>query len=68
MLVNRAAPADVASAISADHPVRIAEDALYPVQFAIPSMVRAGRNGAPNVGAVHPNSPWTAAVAAAVAR
>lgn len=61
ILVNRAAPRDTATAISAHLPVQITEDTLYPVQFAIPSMVQAGRDGAPNVGAVHPNSPWTAA-------
>ena len=64
ILVNRKAALDTASAISTRHPVLITEDALYPVQFAIPSMVQAGQDGAPNVGAVHPNSPWSAAVAA----
>lgn len=61
ILVNRAATPDTATAISANHPVQIAEDSLYPVKFAIPSLVQAGRDGAPNIGAVHPNSPWTAA-------
>jgi gamma-glutamyltranspeptidase/glutathione hydrolase len=64
ILVNRLATTDTATAISAEYPVQITEDLLYPVQFAIPSIVQAGRDGAPNVGAVHPNSPWAAAVAA----
>lgn len=63
ILVNRAAAAATASAVAANHPVQITEDSLYPVQFAIPSVVQAGRDGAPNVGAVHPNNPWTKAVA-----
>ncbi|WP_298919043.1 gamma-glutamyltransferase [uncultured Roseobacter sp.] len=64
VLINRRAPTDTATAISAYHPVQITEDSLYPVQFAIPSLVRRGADGAPNEGAVHPTSPWTAAVAA----
>lgn len=62
VLVNRRAALDTASVISATHLVQITEDSLYPVQFAIPSMVQAGQGGAPNIGAVHPNSPWTRAV------
>jgi gamma-glutamyltranspeptidase/glutathione hydrolase len=61
ILVNRTASTDTASAIAEHHPVQITEDSLYPVQFAIPSLVQAGRDGAPNTGAVHPNNPWTAA-------
>ncbi|MCV6585290.1 MAG: gamma-glutamyltransferase [Marinibacterium sp.] len=60
IVINRAARPDIASAVAAHHAVQIAEDSLYPVQFAIPSMVQAGRDGAPNIGAVHPNTPWTA--------
>ncbi len=63
ILVNRLATTDTATAISSMYPVQITEDSLHPVQFAIPSMVQAGRDGAPNAGAVHPNSPWAAAVA-----
>lgn len=62
VLVNRTAAPDTASAIAATHPVQITEDSLYPVQFAIPSLVQAGRGGAANTGAVHPNNPWTKAV------
>ncbi|SDY96611.1 gamma-glutamyltransferase 1 Threonine peptidase. MEROPS family T03 [Jannaschia faecimaris] len=62
VLVNRVASPDTASAIAANHPVQITEDSLYPVQFAIPSLVQAGRGGMPNCGAVHPNNPWTKAV------
>lgn len=60
ILVNRKAARDTATAISANHAVQITEDSLYPVQFAIPSLVQAGRGGAPNIGMVHPNNPWTA--------
>lgn len=62
ILVNRDATRETATAIAARHPVQITEDSLYPVQFAIPSMVQAGRDGTPNTGAVHPNNPWTAAI------
>lgn len=61
ILVNRTATTDTASAIAEYNPVQITEDSLYPVQFAIPSLVQTGRDGAPNTGAVHPNNPWTAA-------
>ncbi len=61
IVINRAASPDTAATIAAHHAVQISEDSLYPVQFAIPSMVQAGRNGAPNIGAVHPNNPWTTA-------
>ncbi|MGB3553906.1 MAG: gamma-glutamyltransferase [Jannaschia sp.] len=64
IMVNRRAGEDVSRAIAERHPVRIVEDTLYPVQFAIPSLVQAGRDGAPNAGAVHPNTPWAKAVAA----
>ncbi len=60
IVINRAARPDIATAIATHHAVQIVEDSLYPVQFAIPSMVQAGRNHAPNIGAVHPNNPWTA--------
>jgi gamma-glutamyltranspeptidase/glutathione hydrolase len=58
------AASDVATAISEDHPVQLTDDTVYPVQFSIPSLVQAGSNGDPAAGAVHPVSPWTAAVAA----
>ncbi|MFS4581796.1 gamma-glutamyltransferase [Phaeobacter sp. C3_T13_0] len=61
IIVNRAAPPNTASAVAAHHAVQISEDSLYPVLFAIPSMVQAGHGDAPNLGAVHPNNPWTAA-------
>ncbi|MET1412043.1 gamma-glutamyltransferase [Roseibium sp. HPY-6] len=60
ILVNRKAAPDTATTIAAKHAVQITEDSLYPVQFAIPTLVRAGHHGAPNVGAVHPNNPWAA--------
>lgn len=65
IVINRAASMDTAAAVAAHHAVQISEDSLYPVQFAIPSMVQAGRDGAPNIGAVHPTNPWTAARAEA---
>lgn len=61
ILVNRTAPADTATAIAANHPVQVTEDSLYPVQFAIPSLIQAGRHGDQNTAAVHPNNPWTTA-------
>jgi gamma-glutamyltranspeptidase/glutathione hydrolase len=63
VLVNRRAAPDVASAISARHPVQITEDAVYPVQFAVPSLAVSGQGAGPNIGAAHPVSPWAAAVA-----
>lgn len=67
IVINRTASPDIAAAVASSHAVQISEDSLYPVQFAIPSMVQAGRDGAPNVGAVHPNTPWSAARADAPA-
>jgi len=61
ILVDRKASHATATAISINHPVQITEDSLYPVQFAIPSLVQAGRDGMLNVGMVHPNNPWSAA-------
>jgi len=63
ILVNRRAAADVATAISASHPVQIVEDGVYPVRFAVPSLAVCGQGRGPNVGAAHPPSPWAAAVA-----
>ncbi|WP_428927010.1 gamma-glutamyltransferase [Marinibacterium sp. SX1] len=63
IFVNRAAPADTATAIAARHPVQITEDAVWPVQFAIPSLAVSGRGQGPNTGAAHPVSPWAAAIA-----
>ncbi|OWU75082.1 gamma-glutamyltransferase [Marinibacterium profundimaris] len=63
IFVNRAATPDTATAISARHPVQITEDAVWPVQFAIPSLAVSGRGRGPNTGAAHPVSPWAGAVA-----
>ena len=63
VLVDRRAAPEVASAISARHPVQIVEQAVYPVRFAIPSLAVAMPDGGPNVGAAHPYTPWAAAVA-----
>lgn len=62
--VNQKAKPSVATQLSAEFPVEIVEDTLYPVNFAIPSVVL--RDGAENVGMAHPNHPW-AAVGAEVA-
>lgn len=53
---------DVAPAIARSYPVRIVENALYPVNFAIPSAVmRAGDDGF--IGQAHPYQPWAFAAA-----
>lgn len=62
--VDRRAPPDVATAIAARHPVQIVDQAVYPVRFAIPSLVVAGLGTGPDIGAAHPFSPWAAACAA----
>lgn len=58
IMVDRRARADVASRLSAEFPVEIVEDTLYPVNFAIPSAVM--RDGDEFVGMAHPNHPWAA--------
>lgn len=63
VLVDRQAEADVATAVSAAHCVQIVENGVYPVQFAVPSLVVSGQGRGPNIGAAHPPSPWAAAVA-----
>lgn len=63
VFVDRRAPADVATAISDRHPVQIVEQSVYPIRFAIPSLVVAGLGHGPTVGAAHPFTPWAAAVA-----
>jgi gamma-glutamyltranspeptidase/glutathione hydrolase len=63
ILVDRRAASDVATAVSAHHPVQITEDAVYPVRFAVPSLAVSGQGAGPNIGAAHPTSPWAAAVA-----
>lgn len=61
--VNRADAKDAAAAVSVSHPVRICEDTVYPVEFAIPSLAVSGMGRGPATGAAHPASPWAAAVA-----
>jgi gamma-glutamyltranspeptidase/glutathione hydrolase len=58
ILVDARAGADVASRLSAEFPVEIIEDTLYPVNFAIPSAVLRDTDGF--VGMTHPNHPWAA--------
>lgn len=64
ILVDRRAEADVAAAIAAHHPVQIVEQTVYPVRFAIPSLVVAGLGDGLGIGAAHPFTPWAAACAA----
>jgi gamma-glutamyltranspeptidase/glutathione hydrolase len=61
--VDRRAPADTAGRIARSHDVEVVDDVLYPVQFAIPSAVERRPDGTLQ-GMVHPNHPWSAAVAA----
>ena len=63
ILVDRRAAPGTAEAVARHHPIQITDETVHPVQFAIPSMVRAGRDG-PNVGMVHPPSPWSAVAVA----
>ncbi len=65
--VNKAAGPAVASAVARSHPVRVVNDTLYPVQFAIPSAV-ARTDAGGSIGMAHPVSPWAAAVSEEDAR
>lgn len=60
--VDARAPEGTAGRIARHHDVAVVEDTLYPVQFAIPS-VALRHPGGPARGMVHPNHPWSAAVA-----
>ena len=59
--VNRACPSATAGLIGNRHPVEVVDDVLYPVQFAVPSMIAAHAGAA--TGMAHPNHPWACAVA-----
>lgn len=61
--VDRRAPTQAAGRIGRTHLVEVVDDVLYPVQFAIPSAVERTPDGTLH-GMVHPNHPWSAAVAA----
>ena len=61
--VDRRAPDSTAGLIARHHPVDVVDDVLYPVQFAIPSAVERWADGTVH-GMVHPNHPWSSAVAA----
>lgn len=54
---ERARP-DVAARLGEEFPVAIIPDTLYPVNFAIPSIV--SRENAVNTGMAHPYHPWAA--------
>lgn len=56
--INSAAADDAAALISAEYDVQLIEDTLYPVNFAVPSMV-LHREGL-NIGMAHPRNPWAA--------
>lgn len=62
--IDRRVPEQTAGLIARNHDVEIVDDVLYPVQFAIPSAVERRPDGLLQ-GMVHPNHPWSAAVAAA---
>jgi gamma-glutamyltranspeptidase/glutathione hydrolase len=55
--VNRRAPDDIAALIAREFPVEMAQDTLYPVNFAIPSAVYRDQNGL-NCGMAHHSHPW----------
>lgn len=61
--IDRRAPEQCAGLIARQHDVEVVDDVLYPVQFAIPSAVERHPGGLLQ-GMVHPNHPWSAAVAA----
>jgi gamma-glutamyltranspeptidase/glutathione hydrolase len=63
ILVDARFPDDVARSLRTEFPVEVVEDALYPVNFAVPSAVIRTASGMIE-GMSHPNSPWAAAVAA----
>lgn len=48
---------DVAAAVAQHYPVEIVDNALYPVNFAVPSAVMIRGDGM-RVGQAHPYSPW----------
>jgi gamma-glutamyltranspeptidase / glutathione hydrolase len=56
--INAQADPAVVGRVSSRFPVEIAEDTLYPVNFAIPSAVM--RIEGRNIGMAHPTSPWAA--------
>ncbi|WP_411840520.1 gamma-glutamyltransferase family protein [Paracoccus sp. ME4] len=61
--IDRRAPQRATGLIARDHDIEVVDDVLYPVQFAIPSAVERRPDGLLQ-GMVHPNHPWSAAVAA----
>ncbi|MCX8998419.1 gamma-glutamyltransferase family protein [Rhizobiaceae bacterium BDR2-2] len=61
--VSERARPDVASRLGEEFPVEIIPDTLYPVNFAVPSIVL--RENGENAGMAHPYHPWAAACAEA---
>ncbi len=62
VVINQAAVSDLPALVAETYPVRLVENTLQPVHFAIPSMVMA--DGGRLTGMSHPISPWAAAVTA----
>lgn len=60
IVVDRAAKPDIAAAIAEDFTVKLVNNTLHPVNFAIPSAVMADHDR--HIGMVHPVNPWAKAV------
>jgi gamma-glutamyltranspeptidase / glutathione hydrolase len=56
--INRAAAPDVAASVATEFDIQVLDDSLYPVNFAVPSVVM--RRDGVNTGMVHPRNPWAA--------
>lgn len=63
--IDRRCPDATAGLIGRRHPVEVVDDTLYPVQFALPGLIRIDREGDGAIGMVHPNHPWASAVGVA---
>lgn len=63
--VNALAGPEVAARVATRFPVEIVADAVYPVNFAVPSAVM--RDDAGNTGMAHPPHPWAAVAVGAPA-
>lgn len=63
IVLDRRLPADTAGLVARHHDVIVVDDLLYPVQFAVPNLIERRADGLLQ-GMVHPNHPWSAAVAA----
>lgn len=61
--LDQRAPDRTAAAIAKHFPLEIVDNALYPVNFAIPSAVMRTEDGL-NIGQAHPYNPWAHVAAA----